>query len=513
MEVLPMRFDMWKSKAQKGAFLVLIAVLAPFLVLFAAFAADLGEIWAYHSKLQNAADAAALAGAGNWNAEKGDQILETIDDENHSHADSFAKKYVKSNLGDGSDASGNGSAITGRYLARTITEKDSAETNNSNTEATSTTRSYYRVELTRTIPLLKAYSFLGHPDFLNFDVHAVAVATIPVGGNSSDNPDNPEDVDYFNSIISVGNYINGSVNQGNNDYNNTIRGATFDSTKKVVVDYNFLDYLLNSSPWSDYSKFYTDAAAKSQLPKWDIDRGSNRGPNGESNYYYRNLELGRSQDYVDEIDKTTKLMEELFAQNQSQVKEISVDRNTIAKIDGSSKYYKVVNTQDQLNIDLYNVDGDTNDPVYVYVDANTSAETGGGVSLLKLNLRENITRPIIFFYPEYHHRIDYPWWHGDSNYATNIQFDGTGYNFNGVLYGPYSNAAPFKYENGNFVGSMTFYGLQLQANFTHFTFKQFEISSKKGGSGNSNSGSQGGDSVKLQLVNNDIWNTNSTDNG
>lgn len=58
-----MRFDMWKSKVQKGAFLVLIAVLVPVFLLLGSLALDLGVTWMHHSRLQNAADAAVLAGA------------------------------------------------------------------------------------------------------------------------------------------------------------------------------------------------------------------------------------------------------------------------------------------------------------------------------------------------------------------------------------------------------------------------------------------------------------------
>jgi hypothetical protein len=50
-------------RGQKGAFLVLTAILVPVVFLFVSLAADLGKGWAYQSKLQNAADAAVLAGA------------------------------------------------------------------------------------------------------------------------------------------------------------------------------------------------------------------------------------------------------------------------------------------------------------------------------------------------------------------------------------------------------------------------------------------------------------------
>lgn len=58
-----MRFDMWKSKAQKGAFLVLIAVLLPIFMMIASLVFTLGRAWVAASQLQNATDAAVLAGA------------------------------------------------------------------------------------------------------------------------------------------------------------------------------------------------------------------------------------------------------------------------------------------------------------------------------------------------------------------------------------------------------------------------------------------------------------------
>lgn len=76
-----MRFDMWKSKAQKGAFLVFTALMIPIIFLCAGFAVDLGNAWAYKSKLQNAADAAVLAGAYQYQADSNDKkkIEERID--------------------------------------------------------------------------------------------------------------------------------------------------------------------------------------------------------------------------------------------------------------------------------------------------------------------------------------------------------------------------------------------------------------------------------------------------
>lgn len=83
-----MRFDMWKSKVQKGAFLVLVAALLPVFLMLGSLSVDLGKVWYQHSKLQNAADAAVLAGAYAYNS-----------DESHSLVISRIQTYLDNNYG------------------------------------------------------------------------------------------------------------------------------------------------------------------------------------------------------------------------------------------------------------------------------------------------------------------------------------------------------------------------------------------------------------------------------
>ena len=52
-----------KTRQQKGAFIVLTALLLPTLVFLTGSVVDLGNIYIHHSYLQNSADAAALGGA------------------------------------------------------------------------------------------------------------------------------------------------------------------------------------------------------------------------------------------------------------------------------------------------------------------------------------------------------------------------------------------------------------------------------------------------------------------
>ncbi|MBQ1460653.1 MAG: Tad domain-containing protein, partial [Selenomonas sp.] len=50
------------KSAEKGTVLVFVALMLPFLVFFAGMGIDVGRAYLYKSHMQNAADAAALAG-------------------------------------------------------------------------------------------------------------------------------------------------------------------------------------------------------------------------------------------------------------------------------------------------------------------------------------------------------------------------------------------------------------------------------------------------------------------
>ena len=148
-----------KERKQKGAFLVLFAVLLPVFLLLVALVSEIGRIWAYHTKLQNAADAAALAGAANF--VNGDTI------DSHPNADTFAARYVAANLGHNLTSSPNLQQFEAETKAASGSEGEKA---------------YYRVHLEEEIPLIQATAaWLHRPTFL---VKATAVALIGKEGTS-----------------------------------------------------------------------------------------------------------------------------------------------------------------------------------------------------------------------------------------------------------------------------------------------------------------------------------------
>ncbi len=74
-----------KRNKQKGTIVILFAIMLPFLLAFVGFALDFGNAYANKAHMQNAADAAALAGAAKLN------------DTDTSNATSTATEYVNNN--------------------------------------------------------------------------------------------------------------------------------------------------------------------------------------------------------------------------------------------------------------------------------------------------------------------------------------------------------------------------------------------------------------------------------
>lgn len=455
-----MRFDMWKSKAQKGAFLVVAALMVPVFFLFGALAMDLGEIWAYHSKMQNAVDAAALAGAGHFNEASGDQILDSIDTANHKNADDNAKIYLSQNLGDSSN------------------QLDTAESNQMllfQAQKVDDSHSYYRVEYTKPIPLM----FLRYLKIGDFNVKAAAVALLPTPGKVTGKV-------TFDNLVNVGSEYSGSVNN-NNRYG--ILGATFDNGK--VIEYDKADYEKNKNDFL-LSRYYTSAAANKFRDKVDRDT---------SGKYYSDLTLGDHNDYMQKASDISEATEALFQSHAGSVKTVISDANhqsvDIRNKLGDSNYIHIISTFNTLYINLWNGNSSSNDPIYIYIDPQIS-EDYGGLGVIHLVRQEDIIRPVIIVYTEYNHGNKY-WRPPEDQRGTQFKVENANekkYDFTGSIFAPYANCDTFDMEYGNFRGSMWFDKLRLQTNYGHFYFEEYGIPTSGGSSGSSTG-------TALRLVEND----------
>ena len=116
----------WKEclrlmKEQKGAYMVLVALVLPLLFLFAGLAVDLGRGFSHKAKLQNAADAAVMAAAHVY-----------FPNESGTDVHQWADRYMKANMGDTSyqidkitvrklkDAGGDDSVLLSLYASENV---------------------------------------------------------------------------------------------------------------------------------------------------------------------------------------------------------------------------------------------------------------------------------------------------------------------------------------------------------------------------------------------------------
>ena len=197
---------LWKkgiAGEQRGAFIVFTALALWFLLMFVAFAVDFGNYYQHKTRLQNAADAAALAGVAKYAEEtKNNSAVSTTTSKGRlvklpsdSNVSSFssgsysfnkeagnvsdtvhesAKGYVMSNYVQ-NDSTHNGVSMFDSIWSATGDATESKETNGITTKITTVTpKSYcYRIDLTDTIPTFFARIF--GKDSLEVSVSAMAM--------------------------------------------------------------------------------------------------------------------------------------------------------------------------------------------------------------------------------------------------------------------------------------------------------------------------------------------------
>ncbi len=415
-------------KNQKGAFLVFTALLLPIIFGCAGLAMDLGNAYAHKSKLQNAADAAALAGAKTF-ADKKETIKE------HPLADAMAVGYANTNY-----------------------QKEIPAGNRKLQAQTKDEKSYYRVYLKDYVPVT-FMRILGAKSTIEVSVDAVA--TIPQKGGSGGGGGGGGG-SGGSELLNIGSNIYGSFYNGNNDHNSTVRGSTFEGNV-VIYDKNKYDQYQKDSNYYFYKK---DAEGK-------------KVTDAINDTLYTTPTLGT--DYEKEINDIGKEVNKIFEENKLQVKEVGGNQNcTIPVGSENSSYYKVsTDSSGNLSMSLKNPPGNQDEPVYIYVSDT--------VGFLKINLQENITRPVIIYYER----------------NANVQFNSGGHDFRGVLCAPNAWVSPFNFEQGKFSGSIWANGLELNTNHGKFNFEGFG-NGVFGGSGSGNSGDSGGSTdskdVKLKLV-------------
>lgn len=165
---MKLRWKKGTAGEQHGAFIVFTALTLWFLMMFVAFSVDFGNYYQHRSRLQNAADAAALAGVAKYTEEeiaansagaiaaptlsKG-HLVTLVENEKAVPASiavrSQAQNYVTNNYG-------NLDIKDNKVWSEEVTEE---KTENGVTQSTTTTHRYCRVDLVDTIPTFFARIF------------------------------------------------------------------------------------------------------------------------------------------------------------------------------------------------------------------------------------------------------------------------------------------------------------------------------------------------------------------
>lgn len=522
---------------QKGAYLVFFAVLLPFLCAFAALSLDLGAVFASKSSMQNAADAAALAGAKRyfdvWKennpglTDMKDTINGFTDEE--SNADRMAKDYIKMNI---------------KQMSRK--DLDQFKWKREIFYNSDQTRKFYKVYIKDAVPM----HFLNVLNRRLTDTltEVAAIAEIPTK-YSTGSGGTEASLGYF---LNVADGFGGSIGGGNQEPADTIRGATVDGGTFAFYNSNTYNNVNGNNQYAFAYTWFAKAFSKESgireryfigYDKWKWNPETNTNdkvhvPGLESGkaYSYNDLynffkdiskdskdnemqnisaykvryaldkafqEMGKDKNtdkviiyekmvdtssatpsFQEHAEKVKISMDSLFASHNSEVYKVPRpnDQNIpydINLADTSKKYYKIDFSNEQ-NRHLYLRDDENDtstDPVYLYID--------GDFPKIYIELKSNINRPVFIYIPNKQ----------DSN---NLDFEGNGngssYNFHGSIFAPNMTVSPWNYEGNNndlygktgiFKGSITVKNFsQFQSNGGHFIQEDFIIPGSGGGEAN-----------------------------
>ncbi|SEH32370.1 TadE/TadG family type IV pilus assembly protein [Selenomonas sp. KH1T6] len=190
------------NSSQKGAVLVFVALLLPMLVFFGGMAIDFGRAYLYKSDLQNAADAAALAGVAAVASTNGKARL--INDANvPANAEISSDTALKNKAASAANAIlvkdiGRNGANDANTKLRTESQEAEDGEHQKNTY-------YYMVELTDEVRMVFARLFLPDsllPDGWNIKVVARAWAKAGDGGNNGGN-DGVDLLTQMNEVVGL----------------------------------------------------------------------------------------------------------------------------------------------------------------------------------------------------------------------------------------------------------------------------------------------------------------------
>ena len=428
----------WNKCRQKGQILVFTAVLLPLLIAACGFTVDFGNMYMHKSRLQNAADAAAIAGGYAFRDNK-----ENID--YHPKADNASKESAKSNLTNFDNI--------GRLCQARVDKAGVI---------------YYRVELSESVPVY-FLSFFGVGD--STTVTAESFAQIAYTGGSSSGS-------LFDNLFSYGSGGFRSINASQNPDNPSISqildasfyqgrivgmGADADMTK------NYRHELLNLNAKTHYQN-------GSFTSMQDAINYSNAHPD-DTMIVTPEQDLNTSLDYkLAEIlgnAKADLAKNKLIWTNENNIGNIkdqvmSKDIDYIYNPTTDTPQWGPGNTEFKINDYIPANDTNKNNPLFVVVDPPKSP---WGYGMHKLTLQGyNMpadSRPIVYVYTG----------------TGTINIEANNATFYGAIYAPYANIH-MNDQGLTFHGSILSKGLEITGKSTYIYKKFLSDSAGTGSSGN-----------------------------
>ena len=332
----------WDKCRQKGQILVFTAVLLPLLIAACGFTVDFGNMYMHKSKLQNAADAAAISGAYAYR-----DYGETP--EKHKNADVFAEFSLHDNIA-------NATELERIYQARIADDGNT----------------YYRVLLTEEVPVYFLRLF-NVGDTVN--VSADAVASISYSGGKGGIFDNLFSFGSggFHTVNSTQNYdaAGNPIVSGSSFYHGRIVGIGPDADMKKDYQRTLLDTIALEKKNNGTYKYVTEAIAAGDYIELEHDAD-------------KSLD-GKMADIMAGVNSN---------QGKAYKWDNGIDISQISQFYGANYIYNKGGINPTLNINSPLPATSDNSPLYIVCD------TPGQLGKIQLNssVVDMNSRPIIYVY-------------------------------------------------------------------------------------------------------------------
>ncbi len=468
----------WK---QTGGVIVLTALALPFFLGCVGLAIDVGNLYIHKSRLQNTADAAALAGGREFANNQ-----EDWHDDMHPQADAKAATYVNLDMG----TLGGGTLAGQRYKAQQADEDTI----------------YYGVRLTENVPLYFMRIFgMDEQD-------VIADATVAIGMIAGSDGGSGRDLFIFRKNLH-------GVNSIENPDNFNMKGqivTTFDGTIAFTdgsgdnfKDSYHYDYLQYSTQSNNLQYFFTEKARSENLSANEaIGKGSDYAHQEIYEQYdmeelgeaaAKRLNIGDIKDIIGEdpgapdwssinyninwIDSAAvkafnDQQEALQKQQQAHDNYSTVYQTAWNEMyNGKKEIHSSDLTEDlawsappstgdgnaSIIIDDAISGGESAEPIYVYLDSS--------IYQVNFNVNASNERPLIVVYE------------GTGRFQMNML---AGTTFRGIVYAPHINDGEgllINAKGGTFSGTIIANAINLQGGKGTYRYENFGINGGSGGSG------------------------------